>query len=147
MEMYFTKSNSYCINIWEMLKYNGKNWYENAVLGFEHCNSWKPKMSFTSQTGTISRAFQTVLAVQKVRFFFFSCLIMSYRKKPVKFLITEHFFFEKSDLGMTLLYSHIILKLCVLIVISDWFFEQLQAKTRQPPFCESHQFTANLYTF
>ena len=46
---------------------------------------------FIWQEETTNRAFQTVLAVQHVRFFFFRFLITSYKKlkQPVKFLITE----------------------------------------------------------
>ena len=46
---------------------------------------------FIWQEGTISRAVQTVLVLQEVRFFFFRFLIMSckklYREQPVAFLI------------------------------------------------------------
>ena len=44
---------------------------------------------FIWQAGTVSKAFQTVLAVQELRFFFYKKL---YRKQPVEFLITEHIF-------------------------------------------------------
>ena len=61
-----------------------ENFHENAV--FKAHISW--------QAGTISRVFQTVLAVQEIRFFFFRFLIIPYkklyRKQPVEFLIKTY---------------------------------------------------------
>ena len=73
-----------------------ENFYENEVLRLQHCNHLKvEKVIFIWQVKTISIAFQTVLAVQEVKFFLFKILIISYkkpyRKQPVEFLITAFF--------------------------------------------------------
>ena len=80
-----------------------ENCYENAVLGPSALKQLEVEnvISITDKQGTINSVFQTVLAVKKsdlslsVRFRF---LILSYRKlyrkQPVAFLITEHFFLK-----------------------------------------------------
>ena len=69
-----------------------ENCYENAVWGLQHRNGKKKKMSYSYSV------FQTVLAVQKVKFFPFRFLIISYkklyRKQSDGFLITEHIFWK-----------------------------------------------------
>ena len=96
MKICFTESDSY-VSTYRKRSNIMENFYENAALGFQQLCQLKvekPIFIWGWQAGTISRAFQTVLAVQEVRFFFFRFLIISYkklyRKQPVEFSITDH---------------------------------------------------------
>ena len=65
--------------IWEMLKHNGKLPWQCSFRPSILLQLKVENVIFIWQEGTIRRAFQTVLAVQEFRFFFFRFIIISLR--------------------------------------------------------------------